>query len=134
MIGYLPTLLFSGASSLMYFDEYQTHLTAFQSILDSMYRIMITLSSVGYCDVTPITAIGKFVAVTSAVLAVMEVALITSIVVSSCNAQMENVKLFLKTKCDKLLDGILDKFEKEYIETLRKQCGMSKCRADALVK
>ena len=32
-----------------------------------------------------------------------------------------------------LLDGILDKSEKEDLETLKKQFGMSKWRADAVV-
>jgi len=33
-----------------------------------------------------------------------------------------------------LLDGVLDNSEKEDLETLRKQFGMSKRRADALVE
>ena len=80
----------------MYFDEHQTHPTAFQSIPDSMYWTMITLITVGYCDVTPITAIGKFIAVTSAVLGVVVVALITGIVVSSFNTQMERRKIIFE--------------------------------------
>ena len=131
---YLFIIVFIVSSSLMYFAEHQTHPTGFQSIPASMYFALITLTTVGYGDVTPITTIGKFIAVTSAVLGVVVVALITGIVASSFNAQMERRKIIFEDQVRKaLLDGILDKSEKEDLETLRKQFGMSKRRADALV-
>ena len=93
---------------------------------------MITLTTVGYGDVTPITIIGKFIVVTSAVWEVVMVVLITGIVASSFNAQMEKRKITFEDQVRKaLIDGILDKSEKEDLETLKKQFGMSKWRADA---
>ena len=63
------------------------------------------------------------------------VALITGIVASSFNAQMERRKIIFEDQVRKaLLDGILDNSEKEDLEELRKQFGMSKRRADALVE
>ena len=66
-----------------------------------MYWAMMTLTTVGYGRITPITAIGKFIAVTSALMGVVVVALITGIVASSLNAQTERFKIILKTKCEK---------------------------------
>ena len=49
--------------------------------------------------------------------------------------KMERRKMIFEDQVRKaLLDGILDNSEKEDLETLRKQFGMSKQRADALVQ
>ena len=132
---YLFVIVFIVSSSLMYFAENRTHPTGFQSIPDSMYWALITLTTVGYGDITPITVAGKFIAMASAVLGVVVVALITGIIASSFNAQMERRKIIFEDQVRKaLLDGILDNSEKEDLEELRKQFGMSKRRADELVQ
>ena len=131
---YLFAILFILSSTLMYFAEYRTHPTGFQSIPDSMYWALITLTTVGYGDITPITVAGKLIAVGSAILGVIVVAIITGIVASSFNAQMERRNIIFEDQVRKaLLDGILDYAEKADLERLRKQFGMSKRRADALI-
>ena len=96
---------------------------------------MKTLTTGDYGDITHITAIGKFIVVTLAVLGVVLVTLITGIVASSFNAQMErHTTIFEDAVWKALLDGTLDKSEKEDVETLRKQFGMPKRCADVLVK
>ena len=131
---YLFAILFILSSTLMYFAEYRTHPTGFQSIPDSMYWALITLTTVGYGDITPITVAGKLIAVGSAILGVIVVALITGIVASSFNAQMERRNIIFEDQVRKaLLDGILDHSEKADLERLRKQFGMTKRRADALI-
>jgi voltage-gated potassium channel len=131
---YLFAILFILSSTLMYFAEYRTHPTGFQSIPDSMYWALITLTTVGYGDITPITVTGKLIAVGSAILGVIVVAIITGIVASSFNAQMERRNIIFEDQVRKaLLDGILDNAEKADLERLRKQFGMSKRRADALI-
>jgi len=118
----------------MYFAEHETHPTGFQSIPDSMYWALITLTTVGYRDITPITVAGKLIAVGSAILGVIVVALITGIVASAFNAQMERRNIIFEDQVRKaLLDGILDHSEKADLERLRKQFGMTKRRADALI-
>ena len=131
---YLFAILFILSSTLMYFAEYRTHPTGFQSIPDSMYWALITLTTVGYGDITPITVAGKLIAVGSAILGVIVVALITGIVASAFNAQMERRNIIFEDQVRKaLLDGILDHSEKADLERLRKQFGMTKRRADALI-
>ena len=93
----------------------------------------MTLTTVGYGDITSITVTGKFIAVSSAVLGV--VALITGIIASSFNAQMERWKINFEDQVSKaFLDSILDNSEKEDLEEIRKQFGISKRRADELVQ
>ena len=131
---YLFAILFILSSTLIYFAEYRTHPTGFQSIPDSMYWALITLTTVGYGDITPITVAGKFIAVGSAILGVIVVALVTGIVASSFNSQMERRNIIFEDQVRKaLLDGILDHTEKADLERLRKEFGMTKRRADALI-
>ena len=131
---YLFAILFILSSTLMYFAEHATHPTGFHSIPASMYWALITLTTVGYGDITPITVAGKLIAVGSAILGVIVVALITGIVASAFNAQMERRNIIFEDQVRKaLLDGILDHSEKADLERLRKQFGMTKRRADALI-
>ena len=105
---YLFIIVFIVSSFLMYFSEHQIHPTAFHSIPATMYWAMITPTTVGYGDVTPITASGTFIAVTSVVLGVVVSALITGIVASYFNAQMEMRKSIFEDQVRKAsLDGIL---------------------------
>ena len=132
---YLFIIVFIVSSSLMYFAEHRVHPDSFKSIPDSMYWSLITLTTVGYGDITPITVAGKLIASVAAICGVVVVALITGIVVSSFNAQMERRRLIFEDQVQKfLLDGILDRSEKDALEVLRKEFGMSKRRADELVK
>ena len=78
-----------------------------------MYCTIKTLTTVDYSNFTHITAIGKFIAVTLAVLGVVVVVLFTGIVASSFNAQMERHKIIFEDQVrNALLDGSLDKSKK----------------------
>ena len=82
-----------------------------------MYCTIKTLTTVDYSNFTHITAIGKFIAVTLAVLGVVVVVLFTGIVASSFNAQMEMRKIIFEDQVRKAsLDGILYKFEKRILK------------------
>ena len=56
------TLMLVLASSLMYFAEHDTQPEAFASIPEAMWWSIITLTTVGYGDVSPITPLGKALA------------------------------------------------------------------------
>ena len=50
------------ASALMYFAEHQAQPDAFASIPEAMWWSVITLTTVGYGDVSPVTSLGKIMA------------------------------------------------------------------------
>ena len=132
---YLFVIVFIVSSSLMYFAEHRVHPDGFKSIPGSMYWSLITLTTVGYGDITPVTVAGKIIASTAAIFGVIVVALITGIVVSSFNSQMERRRLMFEDQVRLfLLDGILDNDEERALEVLRKEFGMSRRRADELVE
>ena len=132
---YLFVVVFIVSSSLMYFAEHRMHPDGFKSIPESMYWSLITLTTVGYGDITPVTVAGKVIASASAIFGVIVVALITGIVVSSFNSQMERRRLIFEEQVRKfLLDGMLDRNEEAALDALRRKFGMSKRRANELVE
>ena len=131
---YIFSVAFVLSSSLIYYAEHKVHPEDFRSIPDAMYWSIITLTTVGYGDVSPITVFGKGIAAITAIFGVVVVALLTGIVANAFNKQMERRKIIFEDQVrDALLDGVLDSDEEASLDALRKKFGMSKSQADALI-
>ena len=131
---YIFSVAFVLSSSLIYYAEHKVQPEDFRSIPDAMYWAIITLTTVGYGDVSPITVFGKAIAAITAIFGVVVVALLTGIVANAFNKQMERRKIIFEDQVrDALLDGVLDSDEEASLDALRKQFGMSKSQADALI-
>ena len=131
---YIFSVAFVLSSSLIYYAEHKVQPEDFRSIPDAMYWAIITLTTVGYGDVSPITVFGKGIAAITAIFGVVVVALLTGIVANAFNKQMERRKIIFEDQVrDALLDGVLDSDEEASLDALRKKFGMSKSQADALI-
>ena len=131
---YIFSVAFVLSSSLIYYAEHKVQPEDFRSIPDAMYWSIITLTTVGYGDVSPITVFGKSIAAIAAIFGVVVVALLTGIVANSFNAQMDRRKVIFEDQVrNALLDGVLDSDEEASLDDLRKKFGMSKLQADALI-
>ena len=131
---YIFSVAFVLSSSLIYYAEHKVQPEAFRSIPDAMYWSIITLTTVGYGDVSPITVFGKSIAAITAIFGVVVVALLTGIVANSFNAQMDRRKVIFEDQVrNALLDGVLDSDEEASLDDLRKKFGMSKLHADTLI-
>ena len=109
--------------------------SGFTSIPRSIYWAIVTITTVGYGDVSPITVFGKSIAAITAIFGVVVVALLTGIVANAFNKQMERRKIIFEDQVrDALLDGVLDSDEEASLDALRKKFGMSKSQADALIE
>ena len=71
------------ASSLMYYVEHEAQPEVFSSIPASMWWGIVTLTTIGYGDVYPITVAGKLVAAAIAVLGIAVYAIPTGIMASA---------------------------------------------------
>ena len=71
------------AASLMHAIEGEEQPDKFGSIPDAMYWAVITLTTIGYGDVYPVTALGKFVTSITAIVGLVMVALPVGIVASA---------------------------------------------------
>jgi voltage-gated potassium channel len=82
-------LLLLMSSSLMYFFEHPAQPDAFSSIPAAMWWGIITLTTIGYGDVYPVTTVGRVFGAVIAVIGVGFVALPSAILVGGMMEQME---------------------------------------------
>lgn len=107
-------------SSLMYFAETTHQPDKFGSIPDAIYWSLITLTTVGYGDVSPVTGVGKIIAVSTAFTGVCVVALLTGIVASAFANQITRRKVIFESQLrEALKDGTIDEDEQISLENLR---------------
>ena len=107
-------------SSLMYFAETTHQPDKFGSIPDTIYWSLITLTTVGYGDVSPVTGVGKIIAVSTAFMGVCVVALLTGIVASAFANQITRRKVIFESQLrEALKDGTIDEDEQISLENLR---------------
>jgi voltage-gated potassium channel len=92
MIVFLLVLLLILASSLMYFAEHDAQPETFSSIPHAMWWSIITLTTVGYGDVYPITGLGKILAAFIALLGIGMFALPTGILGAAFVEEMKSKK------------------------------------------
>lgn len=100
----LTTMLFTGiiilfASSVMYYVENEAQPDKFPNIIASVWWAVATLTTVGYGDVYPVTALGKILSGLIAVLGIGLVALPTGIISSGFIWEMANKDAKKKRKC-----------------------------------
>jgi len=122
-------------SSLMYFAEHEAQPDKFASIPDAIYWSLITLTTVGYGDITPVTWAGKVLALVTAFMGVCTVALLTGIVASSFANQMARRKALFEARARAVLaDGHISSDERHMLEQLRKSFNLSAQEADQLIR
>lgn len=80
------------ASTLMYYIEYEEGKEGFQSIPETMWWGVATLTTVGYGDVYPVTALGKVLGAIIAILGVGLFALPAGIIAAGFESELSNRK------------------------------------------
>jgi len=78
------------SSSMMYFIEHEAQPKAFPNIPAALWWGVATLTTIGYGDIYPITALGKVFAAVSAILSVGIVALPSGIIVTGFIEEMQS--------------------------------------------
>ncbi|MEZ5425713.1 MAG: ion transporter [Pyrinomonadaceae bacterium] len=86
-------LLMVLSASFMYFAEHEAQPEAFSDIPTSMWWAIVTLTTVGYGDVFPVTTLGKIFAAIIAVLGIGMFALPTGILGASFVEELEQQRL-----------------------------------------
>ena len=123
---YLFGLAFLLSSSLIYLFEHDIQPDNFSSIPQAMWWSMVTLTTVGYGHIVPLTVAGKLIATLTAIMGVCVVALLTGIVATGFTNQISMRRNQLEAEINSALsDGILSTDELAHIEELRKQLNIS---------
>ncbi|MEG4232619.1 ion transporter [Microcoleus sp. Pol11C3] len=80
------------ASSIMYFVEHEAHPEVFGSIPDAMWWGVVTLTTVGYGDIYPITPLGRFLGAILAFLGIGIFALPAGIIAAGFSEEVQRRK------------------------------------------
>ncbi len=115
------------AASGIYLVENKLQPDKFGSIPESMWWAIVTMTTVGYGDVTPITGIGKFFAACIMIAGIILVALQTAILASGFSDNLKRNRKAMTKKLEAVLeDGIIDKQERLELDQMSEQLGVSK--------
>lgn len=119
-------LLLVVASSCIYLVEHEVQPEGFGTIPRSMWWAIITMTTVGYGDVVPVTGIGKTIAAFMGVIGIGMVALPAGILASGFNQALHARRKSLQREVDRALDdGVINAPELEALELKRKALNLS---------
>lgn len=99
-------IIFTGSSAIYIFETHQN--PKINTLYDAFYWAIVTMGTVGYGDIVPVTTEGKAVAMILIVLGISTLAFLTSIIVSSFQEKIVELKegrIF--TDIEKIRDYIL---------------------------
>jgi len=94
---FITLLMFSSivifvSSILIYVMEVNSVGSSIKTLFDAFYWSIVTISTVGYGDISPITPAGQFVAIVVIIAGIAVLAFTTSIVVSAFNEKLDETK------------------------------------------
>jgi voltage-gated potassium channel len=132
---YLLALSILITACLMYYAEHALQPDKFGTIPDAMWWSIITITTVGYGDVAPISAWGKVIGAFTALSGVFTVALLTGIVASAFATRVRTQEIEFTTEVEEVLkDGHLSAKERRTIEHLRQEFSLTEDHARAIVR
>lgn len=106
----------------------------FGSIPESLYWAAITLTTVGYGDISPVTWVGKFIAVITAFMDVCTVALLTGIVANAFAKQLARRRAIFEAELRQALkNGELHEDEIARLVQMKKIFNLSDNRAQNIM-
>lgn len=118
------------ASSGIYLFEHQAQPEAFGSIPSSLWWAVATLTTVGYGDVTPITAGGRVFGTVVMMLGVGMVAVPTGILATGFAFELRRRRDAYEAELRAALqDGSVDPSERQHLETVRKALDLREAEA-----
>lgn len=123
------------ASSGIYLAENQAQPQEFESIPRSMWWAVVTLTTVGYGDVTPVTTIGKVFGAVITILGVGIAALPAGILANGLARELEEQRQRLEDEFRHQLpkDNMTLLNDQAYIDELRRQIGLPKDKAQEII-
>ena len=131
---YLLILALFLSSSLIYVAENEVQPDVFSSIPETMWWSIVTLTTVGYGDVSPVTAVGKLIGAATAMMGVCSIALLTGIIGAGFSNQMAKKKAALELKVSEVLDdGVITTEEAAELATLQQKLGLSDEQMTAII-
>jgi voltage-gated potassium channel Kch len=132
---FIMMLLVVFAASFGYLLEHEAQPEKFENIPTAIYWAVITLASVGYGDISPITPMGRIMTVVMALLGIGIFAIPASILSSGFIHELQSQRQHLENELFGMLeDGVLSPEEREKVEALGKKLNISPQQLDTLIE
>jgi len=132
---FIMMLLVVFAASFGYLLEHEAQPEKFENIPTAIYWAVITLASVGYGDISPITPMGRIMTVVMALLGIGIFAIPASILSSGFMHELQSQRQHLENELFGMLeDGVLSPEEREKVEALGKKLNISPEQLDTLIE
>ena len=132
---FIMMLLVMLAACLGYLFEHEAQPDKFENIPQSIYWSVITLASVGYGDISPITPAGRAITIVLALLGIGIFAIPAAILSSALSDQLRIDRESMMDELYHMLeDGVISAEEQELIEAEAKRLHLSKSELDRLLE
>ncbi|MEN9901336.1 MAG: hypothetical protein RLZZ152_2380, partial [Pseudomonadota bacterium] len=123
---FIMLLLVIMTASLGYLFEHEAQPDKFENIPQAIYWAVITLASVGYGDISPVTPAGRAMTIVLALIGIGIFAIPAALLSSAFSDQLKMDREALVNKLFEMLsDGHIDADEAEYIKTEAKRLHLS---------
>ena len=131
---FIMLLLVIMTASLGYLFEHEAQPDKFENIPQSIYWAVITLASVGYGDISPITPMGRVMTIILALLGIGIFAIPAALLSSAFTDQLRIERETLKNELYEMLaDGVLNEAENEKIMAEAKRLHLSEDEVNRLI-
>lgn len=132
---FIMLLLVVLTASLGYLFEHEAQPDKFDNIPNSIYWAVITLASVGYGDISPITPAGRAMTIVVALLGIGIFAIPAALMTTAFNDELLKQRQALKSKIHNiLLDGVIDPEEMAFIRIESKRLHLDAVEINALIQ
>jgi hypothetical protein len=132
---FIMLLLVMLAACLGYLFEHEAQPDKFENIPQAIYWSVITLASVGYGDISPVTPAGRAITIVLALLGIGIFAIPAAILSSALSDQLRIERETMMTELYTMLeDGVISADEQELIEAEAKRLHLSKGELDRLLE
>ena len=128
-------LLIIIAASLTYLAEQEAQPEAFGSIPAALWWAVVTMTTIGYGDVVPITVWGRILGAVIGIISVGMVALPAGLLASGFSEALQHRRTtFEQVVGDAMADGVIDSDERVRLREVQEELGLSKDEAEAILR
>jgi Tfp pilus assembly protein PilO len=133
--GFIMILLVVLTASLGYLFEYEAQPDKFENIPTSIYWAVITLASVGYGDISPVTTAGRVMTIVLAFIGIGIFAIPAALLSSAFSDELHKEREELKNNMYTILkDGVIDEEEAQTIRREALRLHLSQSEITTLIK